>query len=144
MNENVKKTNWGKTMIRLIMPCPLCSYYVPPAHACGCPTSNVNWYHSKCGEPVFVDYEGNIHCGRTCPDNKRSIFGEKFTCRTNKQKSGQWRAHFAMKTITAMRTNVVAASNGVMLDYDDAEDLSLWCRALENNLIREAKERGLI
>ena len=120
MNKNVKKTNWGKAMIRLIMPCPLCREYVPAAEACGCPTSNVNWYHLGCGEPVFVDYEGNIHCGKTCPHNKRSIFGERFICGTNKETSGQFRAQDAMLTINAMKTNACAASDGHMLTTDDS------------------------
>ena len=106
-------------MIRLIMPCPLCREYVPAKDACGCPTSNVNWYHLGCGEPDYVDYEGNIHCGRTCPHNKRSIFGEKFICGTNKENSGPFRAHAIMKTIMSMRTNACAASDGGMLDEDD-------------------------
>ena len=37
-NEHVRETTEGKSMIRLVMPCPLSKAYVGAAHACGCST----------------------------------------------------------------------------------------------------------
>ena len=83
-------------MIRLVMPCPLCREYVAAEHACDCSTDNVGWYHLACGEPDYVDYAGNLHCGRDCPHNNRSIFGDVFICGSNKEKHGTFRAHAVM------------------------------------------------
>ena len=88
-SKNVRKTYENKTMIRLLMACPLCRAYVIEG-ACACEPKSVAWKHLGCNEPDWIDAEGNIHCKTSCPDNKRPVFGCNFICGTDKDKVGKF------------------------------------------------------
>ena len=90
--NHVKKTYENKTMIRLVMACPLSEAFVKNGTACDCSGNEVAWKHVGCNEPDWVDAEGNIHCSTSCSSNKRPLFGDNFICGTDKSKVGKFKA----------------------------------------------------
>ena len=74
-SEAVKPTaDNSKSTVRLVMACPLSKKFNKGAGACPCPKTSHPWFHLKCGEPDFIDNDGNVHCSASCSQNGRSIF----------------------------------------------------------------------
>ena len=120
-NSNVRTTGDRNDIskIRLILTCPLSSWWPENKNnGCGC-TSTTPWWHVACDGEDWIDKAGLIYCSSGCSSNgNRCIFDMNFICATNNEKTSRVKAHHVTKIVAAMEACCGECEDGGALSME--------------------------